>query len=266
MWPDYHPTDKSKWTVLPAPDVSASWVAALTKIAGLNPYGQPVLVWRWGATYADPMSMDGGLKYWLANTEPTLSHFEFTDPITGMLLSVKRDVDIPPAILIAQPKYTHTELGERRIIIERWRSREFLARSGRYTEASVMDNGDSDDYAFCRNCHTELTIPLDGKLQPCVNCGSKRHYVKTEREAGHGQLLKTNPAEGCYDFLLRLENQLGEPMEADALALRNIEHLWRETQKSEREKLKDMLVATEPQRSLNERATSPTNPFIAPAI
>lgn len=266
IWQDYDTENESTWQPMASPGLSPAWEAALTKIAGLNPHGKPVLRAVWGATHVDEMSVDGGLKYFLANKNPELSHFEFTDPITGMTLQVKHIEDVPPAVLVPVPKYTTVQLGERQWIVERWRSQEFLSRSGRYTADSVMDNGSSEDYAFCRNCHAELAIPLDGKLQPCANCGSRRHYVKTEREDGQGQLLHTNPAEGCYDFFARLENQIGEPMEADALALRNIERLWKETQKSERSKLRDMLQETEPQRSLNERATSPTNPFISPTV
>lgn len=266
IWEDYDLEHSEKWFVMDAPPLNPEWVRALTRIGGLNPFGKPVLRAVWGATHQDEMSVDSGLKYWIGSRPRTLEGFAFKCPVTDLDMVVKKMEDVPPAVLVAVPQYCDAiELGERRWIIEGWRSNDFLAKSGRYQDGSVVDYGESTDYPFCRNCHTELEAKVTGEPKPC-DCGSKRYYFKTEREDGHGQLLKTSPPEGCYDFFCRLENQLGEPMEADALALRNIEHLWRETQKSEREKLKDMLVASEPQRALNERAASPANPFQGPAV
>lgn len=266
-WSDYDLENPSTWVPMAAPTVSQSWVDRLTKIGGLNPHGKPMLVWRWGASYSDPMSVDGGLKYWLSNREQTLEGFTFTCPVTDLEMFVEKMEDVPPAVLVAVPKYSPPiELGERRIIIEKWVSSEFLARSGRYTDESTRDNGESVDYPFCRNCHAELPIESSGEPKACDGCGSKRYYFRTERDPGNGQLLHTNPVEGCYDFFCRLEFADGSPAPADERALKFIERLWREANKPRREKIKDMLVASEPQRALNERATSPANPFQGPAV
>jgi hypothetical protein len=75
----------------------------LERIAGKNPHGEPILAMRWGPTYEDPMS-----------TRPTIKYQDFVD--------------------------SHgKEFGERRWIIERWRSPEFLARSGRYQIVTRQD-------------------------------------------------------------------------------------------------------------------------------
>lgn len=249
-----------------APEVDPRFIAGLTNIGGLNPFGKSVLRCIWGATQVDEMAVGNHLKYWLANKDAELSHFEFTCPVTGMLLQVEKLEEVPPAVLIPVPKYRQIELGERRFIIEIWRSPQFLAASNRYTEQSVFDNGATTEFFFCRGCGAELpATPQDGPAA-CARCGSRRHYIQEMREAGEGQLLRTNPVEGCYDFFLRLENGLGDPMAPDEHALKLIEQLWRATKKSRKEKLTDMLAETAQQDAVNRTANSPTNPFSSPAV
>src|SRR5690242_14845006 len=122
MWDDYDLNNPATWTVMEAPTVDREWEASLTRLGGLNPFGQPVLVWRWGATYVDPMRADGSLKNLLAKKETTLVGFEFTDPVTNVQMTAAKLEDIPPHVLVPVPKYEAIQLGERRIIIERWRA------------------------------------------------------------------------------------------------------------------------------------------------
>lgn len=267
IWKDYNLENPSTWTVMQAPPLDREWLKELRRIGGLNPHGKPVLMVRWGATYRDPMSTDHGLKYWLMTKDPELAYFEFTDPVTGMTLQVRHLKDVPSAVLVPIPKYTTVKLGERRWIVEIWRSAEFLARSGRYQSDSTVDNGISQDFVFCRNCHTE--IPHEDQSvepPPCPECRSVRYYIKTEREAGEGKLLHTNPAEGAYDFFCRLESVEGEPLDADANTLEQVRMLWQATKKTSKKKLADMLAETEQQAMTQMRATSPTNPFQRPAV
>jgi hypothetical protein len=72
----------------------------LVRIAGLNRFGKPNLVLRWGPTYRDPMSAD---------TEQ-IKYLDFV--------------------------HNGTQLGERRFFIEIHRSPEFLVRSGAVSSAS----------------------------------------------------------------------------------------------------------------------------------
>jgi hypothetical protein len=169
-------------------------------------------------------------------------------------------------VIVATPKYKTVELGERRFIIEVWRSPQFLAASNRYTEASTRDDGESTEYFFCRNCGSELPAKPQTGPEPCQNCGSKRHCVQEMREAGEGQLLHTNPTEGCYDFFCRLESTTGEPLLPDEMALAQIGMLWLETKKPRREKMLDMVRSVESQAVTNANATSPTNPFVSPVV
>lgn len=266
VWKDYDLSNPSTWTVMSAPEVDPKFTAKLTEMAGLNPFGRPVLRMVWGATALDEMAVGSHLKYWLANKEAELSHFEFTCPVTGMQLQVKTLEEVPKAVLIPIPKYKTVELGERRFIVEIWRSPSFLAASNRYTETSTCDNGETREFYFCRNCGAELSFQADAGPKPCLNCGSRRHFVQEMKDAGEGKLLHTNPTEGAYDFFCRLESGTGAPLVPDDIALGQIYMLWLETKKPRREKLKDMVASVEGQAVSNLRATSPTNPFISPTV
>ena len=265
---DYDLENVSTWEPTEAPSLDSSWVEQLNRIGGLNPFDEPILIARWGASHRDPMSEDHGLKYWLANKEPTLIGFGFTDPITGMDLVVDKLEGVPKHILVPIAKYSApVELGERRWIIERWRSQEFLAKSQRYTDTSARDQDVVKDFLFCRNCHSGLPRRTDGEPEKCQKCGSGRHYVREARFEGDGKLLKTDTSKGTYDFFLRLENADGEAMEADGHALYLIAKHWNEEhEKSRIDKLTDMLAETQKQALLNENATSPQNPFQTPAL
>lgn len=266
LWRDYDLDNPSSWEVMPAPPIDPSFTEGLTRLAGLNPFGKPMLRCVWGGTQRDEMAVDNGLKYFIGRKDRTLEGFVFTCPVTGMELMVAKMEDVPAAVVVAVPKYSEpVDLGERRWMIEIWRSQEFLTRSGRYTEATAYDNGGSTDYVFCRRCDTELA--QNEEPPPCPNCGYTQYYIRTERDEGEGQLLRIGAPEGAYDCFLRLENALGEPMAADARALRLIEVGWNKLQNQSRtDKMKELALETEGQMVTNQRATSPTNPFQAPAV
>lgn len=77
----------------------------LVNIAGRNPFGGRILELRWGPTYCDPMSTDPN----------QIKYLDFTDK-------------------------QGNQLGERRFFVERWRSPEFLERSGRYQLTTRQDD------------------------------------------------------------------------------------------------------------------------------
>lgn len=272
MWKDYDEEDHATWTVMEAPPVDRAWEEQLTRIAGLNPFGKPMLRWVWGATHVDPMAEDGGLKYWIGQTESTLRGFVFKDPITEMEIFVERMDQVPAAVLLAVPKYGHIELGQRRIIIENWRSAAFLAQSRRYTDTARRDQDTVKEFFFCASCHNPIEAKPEvlqhlGGTPPCAACGSKRSYVEMARFEGDGRLLRSAPEEGVYDCFLILENALGEPMEPDGHALTLIEASWQKfTSQTMRERINDMLDTVEPQYDLQRAATSPTSPFKPPAV
>lgn len=171
MIPELDPNNTDTHVVLREDDVisagEAKWFREqLERIAGKNPHGKPNLQMVWGPIYEDPMQADHGIKY---------LDFIGKDGI---------------------------QLGERRFILEIWRSPDFLMRSGRYKVLS--DSGTVKDFYLCKSCHTELGLGADGPPR-CHKCGSVRSYNRQVREDGEGKLLCDFPAEGCYDYWLRLE-------------------------------------------------------------
>lgn len=273
MWEDYDLDNEATWIEMESPTVDSSWADCLTRIGGRNPFKKPNLVWRWGATYRDPMSVDNGIKYWLCNRPRTLIGFEFTDPVTTMTLMVKKLDEVPPGVLVTVPKYNgeddgsgYVQLGQRRIIIEQWRSPAFLARSRRYSATMLREPDSVQEFFFCKPCGDEPLLVGDDGPDPCQKCGSTRHYVREVRETGE-KLLRSFPSEGCYDCFLILENGEGGPMPPDANALGWIEKLWNEQKtKSLREQMSDSLAETAGQQELIRAATSPANPFRQPGV
>lgn len=159
----------------------------LERIAGTNPHGKPKLQMVWGPTHEDPMQIDRLLKY----------------------------VDFATELGVA--------MGERRWIIEVWRSPEFLVKSGRYQ--ATVDAGTIKDFHLCASCHADLFFGPNG-LEKCTACGSGRSYLRQLREDGGGKLLCDFPGEGCYDYWLRLERANFTYHAPDNEALKIIRALW----------------------------------------
>lgn len=195
--PEYDLTKPSTLTVLNESEVISSGEAKwfrreLERIAGKNRFGGPNLQMVWGATHEDPMQADKIVKY-----------LDFG--------------------------FAREQLGERRFIIEIWRSPEFLRRSGRYQTLIAPDV--VQEFHFCRACETEIectpeTLEVLGSVPPCSKCGSKRSRTETVRESGGKRLLNEFPSEGCYDYWLRLEraNLTYHPPDNEALMV--IKGLW----------------------------------------
>jgi hypothetical protein len=203
--PELDPHNPDTHIVLREDDVisagEARWFRKqLERIGGKNPHGQPNLKMIWGATHQDPMQVDKGIKY---------LDFIGKDGI---------------------------QLGERRFIIEIWRSPEFLVRSGRYKVLS--DSGTVKDFYFCKGCHAELAMSIDGP-ERCRSCGSVRNYLRQIREDGEGQLLCDFPAEGCYDYWLRLEraNLTYHPPDDEILNIARALWAWELTPQNKRDEL-----------------------------
>jgi hypothetical protein len=202
--PEYDLEKPETLTVLREDDVISQGEAAwfrrqLEKIAGKNPHGKPILQMVWGPTHIDPMSADKNIKY--------------VDFVHGK-----------------------EQMGERRFFIEIWRSPDFLVRSGRYKVLS--DPGTVKDFYFCKGCHAELSLGPDGPIR-CPKCGSSRSYNRQVRDSGEGRLLCDFPAEGCYDYWLRLEraNLTYHEPDNEALAVCRALWQWELTPQNERDAL-----------------------------
>src|SRR5205085_7819924 len=178
MIPEYDLDNPSTWTTIDLRDaISESEEKAFQKslvgIAGLNPFGEPNLTLRWGVTYRDGMILDDKPKYYLFSRDPILIGHRYRD--NDEWCSVKELASVPKD-KISIPVYSEPHLGERRFIVEIWRSPEFLARSGRYQQLS--DNGDTLTYFQCRGCGERVQVPMGTENldieRVCPSCNSKR--------------------------------------------------------------------------------------------
>lgn len=195
-------------TVLTENDVLAAsevqWFRRqLKRVAGRNPFGGQVLELRWGPTYCDVMAVE----------PDTIKYLDFMQH--------------------------GRQYGERRWLIEIWRSPEFLERSGRY---KVINDSDTVTERYsCKACETEIkcsaeTLNLLGAVPPCPACGSHRSRTELIRERGAGQLLQEFPRKGCYDYWLRLERANLTYHPPDGEALQVIKALWRWEQMPQNER------------------------------
>jgi len=233
--PEYDIQNPATWVIIRERDVWSESEAAefqheLVRIADLNPFGEPNLVIRWGVAYEDPQMPDGKPKYYLSSNEPTLSGHQYRDD-SGEMVTVKHLEDVPVHKL-SLPLYSETHLGERRFIVEQWRSAEFLKRTGRYQQTHYTDG---QTIISCRNCGGEMRETGRGDERVCRSCGSKRQSIVEHREVFTEKLLNDLPERGCYDFFMRLEKN-GVMQVADAQALCEIADEWEARKKPFEEK------------------------------
>jgi hypothetical protein len=205
---EIHPDQLDTHVLLQEQDIASAssikWFRKqLKKIAGTNRFGEPHLALRWGATYEDPMQSEPGY----------LKYLDF--------------------------QIGSKQWGERRWIIEIYRSPEFLKRSRRYERVNVPDT--VHEFYFCAACDTEIvcskeTLEYLGAVPPCPKCNSKRVRTEMIREAGGGQVLQEFPVRGCYDYWLRLEraNFTYHPLDNEALNV--IRALWKWEQMPQNER------------------------------
>jgi hypothetical protein len=206
----------------------------LVRIAGLNPFGEPNLVIRWAVAYDDPMVPDGKPKYFYVSTEPVLIGSGYNEG--NEFINCPID-DVPPH-KICTPLYGSTHLGERRFIVERWRSAEFLAKSGRYQQ--TVDADDISTWYYCKNCGEGVPVQpgtenLDVQ-RTCRKCHSRRVSLREERQSGQGVLLNSLPERGCYDFFYRIEELGGTFHPPDGRSLEAVRQLWAQSQRTFAEK------------------------------
>jgi hypothetical protein len=234
--PEYDLSNPSTWTIIEKRDVLSESEEKeiqdeLIRIADLNPQGEPNLVLRWAVTYLDPMLFDNLPKYFISSGSPVLVGHEYMD--SGRMVTVGKLEEVP-ANKISLPVYSTTHLGERKFIVERWRSPEFLKRTGRFQQ--IRDDGTVYRYFACRNCGERVPTPEgtnDSDIERiCPLCDSKRVSPVDYREEGDGRLMRELPREGCYDFFMRLETPEGFYRPPDSEALKAVAQEWHRQQKS----------------------------------
>jgi hypothetical protein len=156
------------------------FIDGLTAIGGLNPFGQPMLRCVDGEREETWEAGGWHLKYTVLT--PSRTVYEYRDGEGKPQLASGPDA-VPAGRIFVQREH-QDEVGEERLIIERWRSAEFLAKSGRFSEL-------------------------------------------IRRDADGTELLRELPAEGHYDFFMRLQRQDGTPHPPDDAALEMVRALWK---------------------------------------
>lgn len=236
--PEYDLENPSTWTVIEKP-ISESEERAIRDefvfIAGLNPFGKSMLRMVWGVTHLNENLFDDKPKYYLSSNDPVLIGRGYRDD-QGVFQAVEKVEDVPADKLYI-PMYSETHLGERRFIVERWRSAEFLQASGRFQQ--TRDNGATLTYFKCRNCGSHVPCPpelVNADIERVCACGSRRVSPVDIREDGEGKLMRDLPREGCYDYFLRLQRKDGTYHPPNARALAGIRELWVKHQRSFKEK------------------------------
>lgn len=229
--PDYNLLDESTWTIIPESEVwgqtdRENFQRELIRIAGLNPFGQSNLRIVWGVTHMDEMLLDDKPKYWVSSNNPVVVALQYRDK-KGQVITVKQEEDVPRKTLF-WPVYNNVHLGERRFMVEVWRSPEFLKASGRYQ--TTFDVGEQRTYFECRNCRSTVpsaphTLQADVE-RICLACGSKRVSPVDIREDVVERLFADFPEQGCYDLFLRLERKDGTYHAPDGEALAGIAWKW----------------------------------------
>lgn len=196
---EYDIANRDTWVPMAAPaslEEIESVQAELTRIGGRTPIGTPWLMLRWGATHTEWIAGAQRLKYWLANTEDVCTGYYYRTDEGQMVKVGFGDLSAVPEDKIALPLYEHQELGERRWIIEQWRSLAFMTESGR----SAYTHDNLPELVCCRVCDT----PKAERGDACVECGSRGEY---ETKGDGRRLLPDIDGGGHYDFFMRLEGR-----------------------------------------------------------
>jgi hypothetical protein len=129
---EYLEEDQSTWKFQKLPDIPAEFVEKLTKIGGLNRFGQPNLrVVKGNEIYNDRSEDQKLLKYHAGWTPFEVSGYGYESE--GKVIFTTRVEDIPSGTLI-YPLTRQEELGLLRYVVEKWVSPEELANSHRFQQ------------------------------------------------------------------------------------------------------------------------------------
>ena len=135
---EYLENDQSTWTFQKLPDIPNDFVSELTRIGGLNRFGQPNLRVVKGNEVKNDRAEDRQLlKYHAGWTPQEVSGYLYEQ--NGQRHFTQLLENIPPDVLV-WPTMQQEELGLLRYVIERWISPEELADAGRFQRR--YDDGD----------------------------------------------------------------------------------------------------------------------------
>lgn len=206
------------------PSCSPEFQNALIEIAGLNPFGQPILRCVDGRTAQKWEAGEWHLRY-LQEEQDIPVGYEYQTEDGPTFVKYLHEV---PEGSIPVAKVKRVEYGQQFHFIERWRDPEFLKATGRFS--TVIDPGETVTFFECRGCGA--FVPTDPKThnldieRKCLRCGSNRVSPRDIKELGDGRLLPDLPSEGYYDYYAKLERKDGSYHPADGEALLVIRAMW----------------------------------------
>lgn len=164
---EYLEDDQSTWRYQKLPDIPKDFVEELTKIGGLNPFGQPMLrVVKGNEVKNDRAENQKLLKYHAGWTPFEVSGYNYE--YNGQIHFTTQLENIPPEIMV-YPTTKQEELGLLRYVVERWVSPEALEAAGRfqnrYAEGDIDPllrefprEGIYDAYFIVENANNEFKL------------------------------------------------------------------------------------------------------------
>lgn len=127
---EYLENDQSTWCFQKLPDIPKDFIEELTRIGGLNRFGQPNLrVVKGNEIKHDKTEDRTLLKYHTGWTPMEVSGYRYTEG--GEPRFTTRLEDVPPSVMVF-PAMEQEELGLLRYVIEKWISPEELERMNRF--------------------------------------------------------------------------------------------------------------------------------------
>jgi len=127
---EYLENDQSTWKFQRLPDISEDFIVELTRIGGLNRFGQPNLrVVKGNEIKHDRAENMQLLKYHAGWTPMEVSGYVYE--ANGQRHFTTKLEEVPPDVLVF-PSMQQEELGLLRYVIEKWTSPEELERTNRF--------------------------------------------------------------------------------------------------------------------------------------
>jgi hypothetical protein len=129
---EYLENDQSTWKFQKLPDIPKDFIEELTRIGGLNRFGQPNLrVVKGNEVYSDKFEDKTLLKYHTGWTPMEVSGYRYTED--GQTKFTTCLENIPEDVMVF-PDMQQEELGLLRYVIEKWVSPEELEEQHRFTQ------------------------------------------------------------------------------------------------------------------------------------
>lgn len=137
---EYNPREGGRWWKKITPTIEPFFQQGLIEVAGLNPFGEPILKISWAGTLLHDYTEKPQLKYKLTAKRVRGYYYQNMRNETKWIKSMNiAEHSLDPEIRALNPKefaidYAEMELGRLRWVIEEWESPESLRAKGRFTK------------------------------------------------------------------------------------------------------------------------------------